>query len=82
MAKKRRDNKRDPSAGQRLVKFGKAALAVGAGAALLNKTRFSKELLDDYIPAIGKSTENVCFKVNFCYFMLMFFVIYHNFLFA
>ena len=58
MAKKRRDNKRDPSAGQRLVKFGKAALAVGAGAALLSKTRFSKELLDDYIPAIGKSTEN------------------------
>ena len=57
MARKRRDNKRDPSSGQRLVKMGKAALAVGTGAALLSKTRFNDELLRTVAPALKNSIE-------------------------
>ena len=38
MAKKRRDSERDPSTAKRVLKAGRAVLAVGVGAALFSRT--------------------------------------------
>ena len=56
MARKRRDNKRDPSTGQRIAKLGKAALTVGAGAALLSKTNYLKHA-DEFTSAVTRSVK-------------------------
>ena len=52
MAKKRRDSKRDPSSAQRLLKAGRTALAVGAGAVLFSKSDFGKKALFETLPAV------------------------------
>ena len=44
MAKKRLDKERDSSSAQRIMKAGRAALAVGAGAALFSRTKLSTKL--------------------------------------
>ena len=46
MAKKRRDKKRDPSTRERIMKAGKAALAIGAGAALLASNEKSFKMVE------------------------------------
>ena len=56
MAKKRRlDRKREMSSGQRIARFGKAALAVGTGAALFSRARLDKTILGEFIPAAAKT---------------------------
>ena len=52
MAKKRRDSKRDPSSAQRLLKAGRTALAVGAGAVLFSKSDLGKKALFETLPAV------------------------------
>ncbi len=60
MAKKRRlDRKRDMSSGQRIARFGKAALAVGTGAALFSRARLDKTILGEFIPAAAKTYKNI-----------------------
>ena len=55
MAKKRRDNDRDPSSKKRVLKAGGAVLAVGAGMALLSRTgQLSK--LNDVMPVLRDTT--------------------------
>ena len=52
MAKKRRDSKRDPSSSQRLLKAGRTALAVGAGAVLFSRSNMGKKVVSETIPAL------------------------------
>ena len=60
MAKKRRlDRKRDMSSGQRIARFGKAALAVGTGVALFSRARLDKSILGEFIPAAAKTYKNI-----------------------
>ncbi len=54
MAKKRRDKERDPSSAQRIIKAGRAALAVGAGVALFNNSQL-KHNLRQVMPAIDST---------------------------
>ena len=55
MAKKRRDSKRDPSSGERLLKAGRTALAIGAGAVLFSKSDFGRKALFEALPATLES---------------------------
>ena len=55
MAKKRRDSKRDPSSGERLLKAGRTALAIGAGAVLFSKSDFGRKVLFETLPATLES---------------------------
>ena len=57
MAKKRLDRKRDKSSGQRIAQFGKAALTVGVGVALLGRTRLDKRLLNELVPTVRKTKD-------------------------
>ena len=52
MAKKRIDKERDSTSSQRILKAGKAALAIGAGAVFLSKTGLSRKLVSEVVPAV------------------------------
>ena len=60
MAKKRRlDRKRDKSSGQRIANFGKAALTVGVGVALLGRARIDEKVLGDIGSSVLKTRKNI-----------------------
>lgn len=59
LAKKRRDKERDPSTAGRIAKIGKAALAVGAGAALFYNSSPGKTFQREIAPALLKTKKNI-----------------------
>ena len=53
MAKKRIDRERDKTSAQRIMKAGRTALAIGAGAVLFSRSNIGTKALNEFIPAIS-----------------------------
>jgi hypothetical protein len=59
LARKRRDRERDPSSAEKVAKLGGAALAIGASAALFNRSNVGLKFHKEVMPALTKTHRNI-----------------------